>query len=229
MGDKEILKKKEETEMLLYIIRHGETQYNAEKKMQGSVDIPLNDNGRFLAEETAKGLADVKFDLLIASDLSRAYETAQIVSGYADIPLIKDKRIREIDWGSWEGTAADGSEIEELRDQLHSFFNHPSAFTGSPDGEVYANVFRRVNEFMDELTGNPELADKTILIATHGVPSRAILNYVDPVDPDEFWRGAVPANCSVSICRIENGKMEIEELDHIYYDKKYLTDFYPMK
>ena len=65
--------------MRLYIVRHGETDWNKARKIQGQSDIPLNEFGRHLARETAKGLADVHFDLCFTSPLSRAKETAQII------------------------------------------------------------------------------------------------------------------------------------------------------
>ena len=89
--------------MVLYFIRHGETSWNVEGKMQGQTDIPLNENGIRLAEETAEGLRDIPFDLCISSPLSRAHETARIILYGKDIPIIKDARIEEMAFGEYEG------------------------------------------------------------------------------------------------------------------------------
>ena len=89
--------------MKLYIVRHGETDWNKERRIQGQADIPLNGFGRHLAEETGKGLSDIAFDICISSPLSRAVETAELILGGKDTPVAKDSRITEMAFGIWEG------------------------------------------------------------------------------------------------------------------------------
>ena len=91
--------------MKLYIVRHGETDWNKARKIQGRSDIPLNEFGRHLARETAKGLADVHFDLCFTSPLSRAKETAQIILDGRDVPII-------------EGTADRGDGLWRVRGKV---------------------------------------------------------------------------------------------------------------
>ena len=79
--------------MRLYIVRHGETDWNRIHRVQGRTDIPLNDYGRHLARETAEGMKDVRIDLGYTSPLLRAKETAQILLGDRDVPLYEDSRI----------------------------------------------------------------------------------------------------------------------------------------
>ena len=78
--------------MKLYLVRHGETDWNKVKRIQGQVDIPLNQFGKRLAEETAEGLRDIPFDLCISSPLSRAHETARIILYGKDIPIMPELR-----------------------------------------------------------------------------------------------------------------------------------------
>ena len=85
--------------MRLYMVRHGETDWNKAKKVQGRADIPLNAYGRELAEKTAEGLRGISFDLAYTSPLSRAKETAQIVLQGRKIPLIEEPQIQEICFG----------------------------------------------------------------------------------------------------------------------------------
>ena len=75
--------------MKIYLIRHGETDWNLEQRLQGATDIPLNENGLELARETAKGLQDVPFDVVYTSPLTRARQTAEIIRGHRNIPLIE--------------------------------------------------------------------------------------------------------------------------------------------
>ena len=76
--------------MILYIIRHGETEWNKMGKMQGRTDISLSEDGRKLAQKTADGLKNVKFDYIFSSPLERAYETAYIIRGSRDLPIQAD-------------------------------------------------------------------------------------------------------------------------------------------
>jgi probable phosphoglycerate mutase len=93
------------TELLL--IRHGETDFNRELRFQGHVDVPLNDNGRLQAQRLAARLSEEAFDLLLASDLRRARETAQPLSHAAGAPLRVDPAWREQGFGVLEGLTAD--------------------------------------------------------------------------------------------------------------------------
>ena len=85
--------------MRLYIIRHGETLWNTEGRLQGKADIDLNENGVRLAKVTAKGMKDIPFDLAITSPLIRARRTAELVLGDRQVPIIEDARIQEITLG----------------------------------------------------------------------------------------------------------------------------------
>ena len=85
--------------MKLYLVRHGQTDWNKEKRLQGQEDIPLNDFGRHLAKETGIGLRNVRFDLCFSSDLKRALETANLIldEGSSKVPIIMDKRLKELE------------------------------------------------------------------------------------------------------------------------------------
>jgi probable phosphoglycerate mutase len=88
---------------LLLLVRHGETDWNAEGRLQGHTDRLLNDFGRRQARALAGELAGEQLDALYASDLARARETAEIVGERLGLPVVLDADLREKDWGSWEG------------------------------------------------------------------------------------------------------------------------------
>ena len=88
---------------MLYILRHGKTDWNAAHKLQGKTDIPLNEEGREMAYAAAKECADIHFDVCYSSPLIRAKETAQIVLAGRDIPIITDVRLEEMGFGTYEG------------------------------------------------------------------------------------------------------------------------------
>jgi broad specificity phosphatase PhoE len=93
------------TELLL--VRHGETDWNAEGKLQGHTDRPLNDYGRRQAQALADRLAGESIDAVYASDLSRARETAEILGAKLGLPVLVDPDLREKNWGNWEGLTSD--------------------------------------------------------------------------------------------------------------------------
>lgn len=91
----------------LLVIRHGETAWNLETRIQGQIDIPLNDHGRWQATRLARALADEGIDVLYASDLSRAVETAEAVADALDLALSLDEGLRERHFGRLEGLTHD--------------------------------------------------------------------------------------------------------------------------
>lgn len=85
--------------MKLYVIRHGQTDWNRARRLQGRSDIPLNEWGRKVAELTREGLKDVKFDVAFTSPLCRAKETAKIILKGRDLPIIEEPRMIEVNFG----------------------------------------------------------------------------------------------------------------------------------
>lgn len=211
--------------MKLYIIRHGETVWNTEGRLQGRADIELNENGIRLAQITAQGMKDIPFDLAITSPLKRARQTAELVLGDRNIPILEDERIEEITFGEWEGLCCRKDNYEIPSTEFPKFFTDPFTYLPPEGGESICQVLDRTGEFYQELIQNPEYQNKTILIAAHGCSCRALLNQVYE-NKEDFWRSHVPPNCGVSILEVKNGKSTLLEEDKIYYNPEELIDFY---
>lgn len=217
--------------MKLYIIRHGETDLNAQGRLQGQIDIPLNENGRNLARITGEALRQVPFDLIITSPLSRARETALLVTSpsagqhHRHIPLITDSRLMEINWGQWDTLSCLKGNSSIPEDELTCFYTNPLQFKGAPDGESLLQVCRRTGEFYQELLANPDYQEKSILISAHGCSLRGLLYQISK-DKSDFWRGGVPLNCSLSIVQVNEGKALLLEQDKIYYDPSLCLNHY---
>ncbi len=202
--------------MKLYIIRHGETDWNKEKKLQGTADIGLNENGRELARITGENMKDIPIDMAISSPLMRAMETARLALGNRDIPVIPDERIGEMSFGDWEGLHYHDGSSEIPNDMMHNFFKAIEKYQVPPKGESFQDVIDRTHDLYMELISNPENEDKNILISSHGAASRAFLQSV--FCDGDFWHGGVPKNCAVTIVEIKNKKVVQVELDHIFYE-----------
>lgn len=201
--------------MLIYIVRHGLTEWNKLKKLQGAADVPLAKEGILLAEKTGEALKDVKFDICFTSPLSRARQTAECVLGDRNVPIIPDKRIQEINFGDLEGGCVRDAEGNYIDPQVETFFRDPVNFKRPENGEDIFDVIARTKDFWEEKTSDPSLTDKTVLVASHGCAVRALLQNIYH-DPENFWHGCVPPNCCVNLVEVKNGKTVLLEEDKVY-------------
>lgn len=204
--------------MLLYIVRHGITEWNALKKVQGCVDIPLAEEGIRLAVKTGEALKEVPFDLCFTSPLIRARKTAELVLGTraGTIPMIEDARIQEINFGVLEGTRFKDEKGNVVNEQMGIFFNDPENFQRPLRGENIQDICARTRDFWQETVTDPALQDKTILIASHGCAVRALLQNAYP-EGTPFWNGCVPPNCSLNIIEVTNGVPVFLAHDKVYF------------
>ena len=155
---------------VIFLARHGETDWNRNGIWQGWADPPLNDAGRAQARRLAEQLRETPFDAVYSSDLQRARETAELVAEPHGVPVISDPGLREIDIGSWSGLTR--GEIDER-------------FPGGirPDGETRDQHAARVLEAVERIArANPE---RRILLVTHGGTMRALHGHVsdEPFHP----------------------------------------------
>lgn len=192
--------------MKLYFIRHGETDWNVAKRFQGRADIPLNAEGRRLAQVTSEALKDVPFTRIYTSPLKRAYETAMIIKGERDIPVIEEPAIIEISFGEYEGLCAgkDGYNIPDAK--FLYFLDKPEAYKPPKGAESIEELKKRTADFLENIVHNNSLENDTILVSTHGAALRGLLSYFRPTSIDKFWQGGVHKNCAVTIVQVENGK-----------------------
>ncbi|MCH1983242.1 histidine phosphatase family protein [Ruminococcus sp. OA3] len=203
--------------MRLYVIRHGETTWNTQARLQGMSDIPLNENGISLARETGEAMRDIPFTRIYTSPLKRAVQTAELVAGERQLPIVKEDRLKEISFGEWEGLSCSRDNYEIPSDSFEQFFRDPFQFTPPRGGESVMEVCRRTEHFMDELLHELKNEQDTVLLSTHGCTLRALMNYFYQDFTPSFWRGHVPPNCGVSIVEVKNGTASILEEDRIFY------------
>ena len=205
--------------MKIYLIRHGETDWNLQQLLQGSADIPLNQNGLELARVTAQGLKDVPFDLIYTSPLKRARQTAEILKGERDIPLIEEPRLREICFGIYEGYCCSPENYSIPDPAFMKFFTDPGNYIPPEGAESIAQLCQRTTEFLHEVADNPENADRTILFSSHGAAVKGLLSSLTITDMKDFWNGGVHRNCGVTILDVTEGRITIEQENVIYYDE----------
>ena len=202
--------------MKVYLVRHGETDGNLARRMQGSVDTPLNSRGREQAAITAEALKNVSFDRAFCSLLCRTKETAEIILGNRPTPLEQDARLMEIAFGEAEGRSITAAKADP-EDRMHAFFCDPEAFVPMAGGESFEDVRRRTAAFMEECVLPLEGTCEAVLVASHGVAIRSIVNPVAGIPLKDFWK-VLMKNCTVTVLSVENGQVRIAEEPKLYYE-----------
>lgn len=211
--------------MKIYVIRHGRTIWNRERRLQGQKGSDLDEEGVLLAQMTSDALRDVPFDICYTSPLIRAYHTALILVRDRDIPVIRDPRIQEIGFGVWEGKSVKPGSMEIPEQQYRRFMEDSYHYVPPQGGESIQDVIDRTHAFYEELIHNQKLSDSTVLVSTHGCATRALLHSVYE-DTSDFWHGGVPMNCAVTVIDVKDGVGKIVQHDKVYYPEKYYHSFY---
>ena len=199
------------------MIRHGETDWNVVRRLQGRADIPLNEEGRRLARITSKALEDVDFSVIYTSPLLRAKETATIIKADRDIPMIEEERIQEISFGIYEGYHC-GKDNYDIPDPafIH-FFEKPECYHPPQGAESIEQLCKRTSDFLQELIHNKAMEKETVLISTHGAALRGLLSSINMGGIENFWKGGVHKNCAVTILDVNDGQISLLEEGKIYY------------
>lgn len=162
--------------MRIYLVRHGQTEWNREKRIQGSIDRPLNLKGEMQAHRLGRQLKEVDFDLIFSSPLSRARQTAEILNQYLTREILLDPVLKENYYGMAEGMTRDeyfhhfSSQIAEVEAIPFPKRAHHKVV---PDAESLADVASRVVPFLDRVV--QEAKGKNLLAVTHGGVIRAVL------------------------------------------------------
>lgn len=173
---------------MLYITRHGLTDWNARRKLQGRTDVPLNDDGREMARRAAKEYADIHLDVCYCSPLKRARETAEIILEGKSVPIIFDERLIEMSFGEYEGLE-NSFEIPDC--PINTLFWEPEKYKAIGGAESFEELFERTGAFIDEVVF-PQLNEgKDILIVGHGAMNCSIISRIRKLPMAEFWKGGL--------------------------------------
>ncbi|MBQ8431561.1 MAG: histidine phosphatase family protein [Clostridia bacterium] len=174
---------------MLYVARHGQTEWNVQGRICGVTDVALTEEGRAQADALAKEVMKTSVDLIISSPLGRALETARIVSERCGIPMQTDARLVEHNYGTHEGIHRDDAAFWEVK-------SNPAC--RHPMGESAFDVAHRIYGFLDEI--KETYAHKSILLVTHGGLCRILRTYFCNMTNEELLH-----------YQKENAKLEIYE------------------
>ncbi|SFB74464.1 histidine phosphatase family protein [Butyrivibrio sp. YAB3001] len=188
--------------MKIWVTRHGQTELNARKLMQGRIDIPLNETGKKQALSVRDKIGAVKFDAVYSSPLCRAVETASVISGFDASKIIIDERIIEADFGIY-----DNKPYAAVGLPMTLYWTVPELFPAPETAETIDSMKIRVNSFFADL----EQKDyQNVLIACHGGIIRVIRGYLENAKRGYIWRPR-PKNCEVRVYQSVDGGYELIE------------------
>ena len=176
------------TETTILLVRHGETDWNLERRVQGHSDRPLNETGHAQAAALVQQLTDERIDAVYSSDLARALETARGVAASRGLPVQPLEELREKNFGTWEGLTD-----VEIRGRF------PEAQSGPwGDAETSEELAERVLGALRRIAADHP--GERVVVVTHGGPLRSVLRHCDVED------GPV-RNCQVARISVESGAL----------------------
>ncbi|NJO91940.1 MAG: histidine phosphatase family protein [Chloroflexia bacterium] len=188
----------------IYFVRHGQTEWNIERRYQGCGDSPLTEQGVNQAKALSKHIENVHFDAIYCSPRGRAQETAKIVRGNRDLEIITVDDFQEINVGEYEGRLYDDMKNENP-DLYHGFWESPDLFLPKT-GESFTDVGNRTYPALLKIA--KKHSGQRVLIVSHAVAIMSALNKIAGIPLHRFWEKMLHQT-SLSIAEYENGEFSI--------------------
>lgn len=169
--------------MKLYLVRHGETELNVKKVYYGFTDCDLTEKGKDQARALRRGFETMVLDVVLESPLIRAKDTATLLLGENPVPRVTDDRLKELNFGAWEGKS-----WQELQgDAVYEQWCVEWQTTCPPDGESFLDLASRVRGFYEDLL---KRADENVLIVAHHAVLQQLMACLLEADPASCWHYA---------------------------------------
>ena len=170
--------------MILYLIRHGETDWNVERRCQGFSDSPLNETGHRQAEATARHLSNIRVEAIYSSSLGRAYEMARIIAQYHEVSVEGTDALRELNQGEFEGLML-SELVEKHADFLQQWFRDPADLK-IPGGESMRQLQDRAWAELEKIVTRHD--NGNVVVVSHNLCNMALLCRIMKLDLADFRR-----------------------------------------
>lgn len=198
---------------LVYLVRHGATDWNQAGRIQGQLDVPLNAEGRAQAQLVAQRLASVEATALYSSDLLRAYETAQIIGQATGLPVIQKPGLREMHFGTWQGLTV--QQIRERDPEVYAARRANPYEVPPPGGQPWQQFYQQVVRALHDIL--QETAAQRLIVATHsGVCTVLGLEALGLGYTGKRTFGN--ANCAIHTIAVEEGRwlaVALNDVSHL--------------
>ena len=169
----------------IFLVRHGETNWNKEGRFQGQINIPLNNNGKDQAKKASQYLNEINFNKAFASSMNRPYETAQIIlKNKPDLEITKLEKLVEISHGLWEGKLE--NEIKKQWPELLKNWHEKPETVVMPEGESIKEVSERSVKAWEEICLDQRNNDLTLLVA-HDAVNKTLICEILGIDYSNIW------------------------------------------
>ncbi|WP_279020959.1 histidine phosphatase family protein [Intestinibacter bartlettii] len=202
----------------IYIVRHGQTEWNLLGKTQGHGNSDLTPKGIEQAELLADSMTKYPIDYIYSSDLGRAYQTAEIIGNKLNIEVEKTEALREMNFGTWEGRII--KDIIEEDPELYKMWRNEPHLAKIPQGETLSQIKKRTDAFIKEI--NEKYDGKHIVLVTHSLCARImLLSFLDS-DVKNIYR-INQANTALNIIELRDYGpvvMKMNDTTHIINDTK---------
>ena len=202
----------------IYIVRHGQTEWNLLGKTQGHGNSDLTPKGIEQAELLADSMTKYPIDYIYSSDLGRAYQTAEIIGNKLNIEVEKTEALREMNFGTWEGRII--KDIIEEDPELYKMWRNEPHLAKIPQGETLSQIKERTDAFIKEI--NEKYDGKHIVLVTHSLCARImLLSFLDS-DVKNIYR-INQANTALNIIELRDYGpvvMKMTDTTHIINDTK---------
>ncbi len=198
----------------IYLCRHGESEYNAKKIVQGHIDTQLTEKGINQAKFLGEFLKDKKIQKIISSDLKRAYQTASVVGEILGLPVQKDERIREMHFGTWEGLSYDWI-YQNAKEHFYNWLSNPVKHP-LPKQEDPFHFEKRLKLFLEDIKNLPE---ENILVIGHGGSIQGLICIVMNLGIECLWKFKHD-NTGLSLIVSNNKKDEVKFINLSYHCEK---------
>lgn len=208
--------------MKIYLTRHGQTEWNIERRLQGRLDSDLSTLGNENARLLGMHLSDVAFDAIYASPSGRTIKTANLIKGNQQVEIVPDADLQEVYMGNWEGQQQ--SEVEkQYPDEFAAFWRAPHLYHPT-ERESFQEVQDRAVKVLERVI--KKHTNGNVLLVTHTVVIKTLLAHIKEIPLEKLWDPPYIHDTCLSVIEITGGKKHImleADMSHLQPDQYEFT------
>ncbi|MBI2112946.1 histidine phosphatase family protein [Candidatus Woesearchaeota archaeon] len=196
--------------MIIYLVRHGETEWNLEGRIQGNTNVSLSERGKEQARRCAEFFSKKIYHRASTSGLQRAIQTAEIIVD-GKVPISQYQEFNERSFGSWQTRL--WSEVRRDTPKFRERWEEEGRYFRPPNGECVDSMIKRVTKGFQEVV---DQSNSNLLLVAHGGPIKVIIGYAMGVDEFKTYEALKMYNCGISTLIYEQKKFRVDMLNHVH-------------